>query len=92
MAMTFYKKVPFSFEEKNYEITVFSDDKNINIVAFLNNYPINGFRHQIKISKTICIEEILKQKVIDELNAIISLLFSHPFFSFKINNHYNSYN
>jgi len=70
MAMTFYKKVPFSFEEKNYEIRVFFDDKIINIVAFRNNYPANGLRHQIKISKSIAIEEILKQKAIDELIEI----------------------
>lgn len=68
--MILYKKVPFSFEEKNYEIRVFYDDKTINIVAFRNNYPANGFRHQIKISKSIPIEEILKQKVIDELIEI----------------------
>lgn len=68
--MILYKKVPFSFEEKNYEIKVFYDDKIINIVAFRNNYPANGFRHQIKISKSIPIEEILKQKVIDELIEI----------------------
>ena len=68
--MIFYKKVPFSFEEKNFEIKIFRDDKTINIVAFRNYYPANGFRHQIKISKNIPIEEILKQKVIDELIEI----------------------
>ena len=68
--MILYKKVPFSFEEKNFEIKIFRDDKTINIVAFRNNYPANGFRHQIKISKNIPIEEILKQKVIDELIEI----------------------
>ena len=68
--MTFYKKVPFSFEEKDYDVKVFYDDKTINIVAFRNNYPANGLRHQIKISKSIPIEEILKQKVINELIEI----------------------
>lgn len=67
MTMIFYKKVPFSFEEKNYEIKVFYDDKTIDIVAFRNNYPANGFRHQIKISKNLSVEEIVNQKVIDEL-------------------------
>jgi len=57
--MIFYKKVPFSFEEKNYDIKVFYDDKTINIVAFRNNYPANGFRHQIKISKNLPIKEIV---------------------------------
>ncbi len=70
MAMILYKKVSFSFEEKDYDIKVFYDDKTINIVAFRNNYPANGLRHQIKISKSIPIEEILKQKVIDELIEI----------------------
>ena len=70
MAMTFYRKVPFSFEEKIYEIRVFYDDKNINIVAFRNNYPANGFRHQVKISKTVAVEQILKHKVINELIEI----------------------
>lgn len=70
MAMILYKKVSFSFEEKDYDIKVFYDDKTINIVAFRNNYPANGLRHQIKISKSIPIEETLKQKVIDELIEI----------------------
>jgi len=70
MTMIFYKKVPFSFEEKNYEIRVFYDDKTINIVAFRNNYPANGFRHQIKISKNLSVEEIVNQKVINELIEI----------------------
>lgn len=68
--MILYKKVPFSFEEKNFEIKIFLDDNTINIVAFRNNYPANGFRHQIKISKSIPVEEILKQNVIDELIEI----------------------
>jgi len=68
--MTFYKKVPFSFEEKDYDIKIFHNDNTINIVAFRNNYPAYGFRHQIKISKSMAIEEILKQKVIDELIEI----------------------
>ncbi len=68
--MILYKKIPFSFEEKNFEIKIFHDDNTINIVAFKNNYPVNGFRHQIKISKSIPIKEILKQKVTDELIEI----------------------
>ena len=68
--MILYKKVPFSFEEKNYEIKVFYDDKTINIVAFRNNYPANGFRHQIEISKNFSVKEIVNQKVINELIEI----------------------
>ena len=68
--MILFEKVPFSFEEKNYDIKVFYDDKTINIVAFRNNYPANGFRHQIKISKNLSVDEIVNQKVIDELIEI----------------------
>jgi len=70
MVMILFEKVPFSFEEKNYDIKVFYDDKTINIVAFRNNYPANGFRHQIKISKNLSVDEIVNQKVIDELIEI----------------------
>ena len=49
--MTLFKKIPFTFEEKDYEIQICYDDSVINAVVFQNNYPANGFRHQIKISK-----------------------------------------
>ncbi len=42
----------------------------INIVAFKNHYPANGFRHQIKISKNLVMKELLQNKVIDELIEI----------------------
>lgn len=66
MGMLLYKQVPYSFTGSNYEIKVFYDDHSINILAFKNHYPANGFRHQIKISKNLAIKEILQQKVIDE--------------------------
>ena len=68
--MLLYKKELYSFAEKDYEIKVFYDDNTINIVAFKNHYPANGFRHQIKISKNLVIKEILQQKVIDEFIEI----------------------
>jgi len=70
MGMLLYKKVPYSFAESDYEIKVFYDNNTINIVAFKNHYPVNGFRHQIKISKNLVIKEILQQKVIDEFIEI----------------------
>jgi hypothetical protein len=60
MGMLLYKKVPYSFAESNYEINVFYDNNTINIVAFKNHYPANGFRHQIKISKNLVMKEILQ--------------------------------
>ena len=70
MRMLLYKKVLYSFAEREYEIKVFYDNNTINIVAFKNHYPANGFRHQIKISKNLVIKEILQQKVIDEFIEI----------------------
>jgi len=68
--MLLYKKVPYSFTEKDYEIKVFYNNNTINIVAFKNHYPANGFRHQIKISKNLVMKELLQNKVIDELIEI----------------------
>jgi len=68
--MPLYKKVPFSFAEKDYEIKVFYDNNTINIVAFQNHYPANGFRHQIKFSKNLVMKELLQSKVIDEFIEI----------------------
>jgi len=68
--MLLYKKVPYSFAERDYEINVFYDNNTINIVAFKNHYPANGFRHQIKISKNLVMKEILQHKVIGEFIEI----------------------
>jgi hypothetical protein len=70
MGMLLFKKVPYSFAERDYEIKVFYDNNTINIVTFKNHYPANGFRYQIKISKNLVMKEILQQKVIDEFIEI----------------------
>ena len=70
MGMLLYKKVPYSFAERDYEIEVFYDNNTINIVAFKNHYPANGFRHQIKISKNLVMKEILQHKIINEFIEI----------------------
>lgn len=70
MGMYLYKQISYSFEKNNYEIKVFYDDNSINVLAFKNDYPANGFRHQIKISKNLVMEKILQQKIIDEFIEI----------------------
>lgn len=65
--MILYKKYPVKFEEKNYEIRVLYDDTTVNVVTFLNNYPVNGFRHQIKIPKRFDTERILEMDAVNEL-------------------------
>ena len=66
--MELFKKIPFKFEEKFYEIRIHYEDNLINIVTFLNNYPANGFRYQIQIPKQAKIENILDEK---HLNSFI---------------------
>jgi hypothetical protein len=60
------KKIQFVFEGQNYEIKIFHKENLINILCFKNNYPANGFRHQIQVPKDISIKDIMKNDVINE--------------------------
>ena len=68
--MIFFKSSLFTFEGKDYEIKVFYDDTTINTLVFHNNYPVNGFRHLIKLSKRLSVKELLERNVIDEIIEI----------------------
>ena len=68
--MLLFKSIPFTFENKAYEIKIFYNDTIINVLVFHNNYPVNGFRHQIKISKNLSVKELLKSETIDEIIEI----------------------
>ena len=68
--MNLFKKVPFFFKEKSYDIKVFYSDTMITVVAFYNNYPANNFRHQITVSKKIPVRKLLENDVIDEIIEI----------------------
>ena len=65
--MYLFKKIPFSFEEKNYDIKVFYSDTLITVVAFQTNYPANSFRHQITVSKKTPVRKLLENDVVDEI-------------------------
>ena len=65
--MILFEKIPIPFEGRNYEIQVLYDDTTINVVAFLNNHPANGFRHQVKISKQVDIKGVLETGAAKEL-------------------------
>jgi len=41
--MILFEKIPMTYGDKDYEIRVLYDDATINVVAFHNNYPANGF-------------------------------------------------
>ena len=68
--MTLLKKIPFMFEEKNFEIRILFGDNMVNIVAFYNNHPANGYRHQIKILKNFDPEKLLETETFKELVEI----------------------
>ncbi len=65
--MILYKKYPMTFEEKDYEIRLLYDSTAINVVAFLNNHPANGYRHQVKIPKEFDVKGILEMNVVKDL-------------------------
>ena len=65
--MRLYRIEPITFEEKTYEIRVYYSDTIINVVTFLNNYPANGFRHQILLPKKCNIKGVLREVTLDEL-------------------------
>jgi len=65
--MKLFKKIPMTFEEKNYEIRVLYDDATIDVVAFLNNHPANCFRHQLIIPKNFNVKRLLRIDAVKEL-------------------------
>ncbi len=65
--MKLFKKIPISIEEKDYEIRVLYDDTVINVVAFLDNHPANGYRHQIKLPNKCNVLEVLEQNIAGKL-------------------------
>lgn len=65
--MKLFKKIPISIEEKDYEIRVLYNDTVINVVAFLDNHPANGYRHQIKLPNKCNVLEVLEQNIAGKL-------------------------
>jgi hypothetical protein len=65
--MNLFKRIPLLFEGKDYEIRVLYDERIINVVAFLNNYPANGYRYQVQIPKGSDAKCILQRHPVPEL-------------------------
>ncbi|MBW2328300.1 MAG: hypothetical protein JRF04_01550 [Deltaproteobacteria bacterium] len=65
--MELFNTIPFTFEEENFEIRIFYDNVTINVVSFLNDYPANGYRYQIKIPTEWNVEKLLKHYPVPEL-------------------------
>lgn len=73
-AMMLLKKIPFTVEQREYEIRILYEPGMINIAVFSGNHPATGLRHQIQISKKIDVKEMLEKKgvfeVVEELISI----------------------
>jgi len=68
--MKLLQRIPFSFEDRNYEIRILSGDNTINVVAFHNNYPVNGFRHYIKLPQKYNPQKLLNTDILNEIVCI----------------------
>ena len=68
--MILFNKSPMTFEGKEYEIRVLYEDKKINVVAFHNNHPANGLRHQVKLPKKCDPKGVLEKDAVKELVEI----------------------
>ena len=65
--MKLFQKTKFNLDGKDYEIRVLYDDFTVNVAAFLNKHPANGYRYQVHFPKTCKVEDILKKHPVPEL-------------------------
>ncbi len=65
--MELFCSTPFAFEKTNFDIRILYDDTTINVLAFLNGYPANGYRYQMKIPKDCDPKSILEKHAVPEL-------------------------
>jgi len=60
--MQLFKKIPFRYNENNYDICIYFEGNLINISTFKSNYPANGYRYQVQLPKNVKIENLLDEK------------------------------
>ena len=65
--MELFDSIPFTFEEKDFEIRIYYNEVTINVVAFFRNYPTNGYRYQVKIPKACDAKKVLEEYPVPEL-------------------------
>lgn len=46
--MELFKTVAFDYEGESYDIRIMYNELVINVLAFKNGYPANGYRYQVK--------------------------------------------
>lgn len=65
--MELFNSIPFPLKEDNFEIRIFYNDVTINVVAFHNGYPANGYRYQAQIPKGSDTKNVLEKYPVPEL-------------------------
>jgi hypothetical protein len=65
--MNLFKTIPLPLEGKDYEIRVLYDERIINVVAFLNKHPANGYRYQVQLPKGCDAQRLLEKHPVPEL-------------------------
>jgi len=55
-----FKKIPWQHSGQEYEIRIMYSDRLINILAFKDSYPLNGFRYQVQMAKNSDVKELLR--------------------------------
>jgi len=67
--MKLFKSSPFQSDDKEYEIRIYYDERAINVLAFRDDFPANGYRYQVKIPKACSPENVLSLHSVPELVA-----------------------
>ena len=65
--MELFVTIPFTFDTNEYEVRIYYDTKLINVLAFQNGRPANGYRYQLKIPKDCSAEKLLAKYPVPEL-------------------------
>ena len=65
--MELFNKISYRCEDEDYEIRILYDGSLINVVAFRDNHPVNGFRYMVKLPKKLDALTILQKNPLGEL-------------------------
>ncbi|MBC8465891.1 hypothetical protein H8D57_02595 [bacterium] len=65
--MEYFKSIPYLLDGEDFDIRIFYETTTINVVAFLNGYPANGYRYQVQIPKGCNAKKVLGNYPVPEL-------------------------
>jgi hypothetical protein len=61
------QRIPFIFENNQYEVRVMHGDNRIHVLVFSKNYPATNFRYQLLLPKKTPPEIILGTDILEEM-------------------------